>query len=387
MTEQTPPSATNAGLALWWRGEAAEPWLPLIAWARGQRLLPLLAWRAQRQGWALPQDVLDMARQARFRTEAHQALAARQLHALGELAEQLNLPLVVVKGAAMAQAYPHPWQRAYNDIDLLVAPETAPPLLDALRARGYHAIEESLGDRAWHLPGLSPAQGGLKLEIHTALAREHGNPTFTLAQWHERLIPWDAFPGLWLPDPVDHHLYNVHHAIVHHSFNLGLLPLADFKFWTQDWDAALWERLAQRAAEFELAHVVGLALALTAWFWDEPWPDAVAARFSVPPEAVLATMQRVASGELVQKMPHVWRDMPSRSLGGWLRYARLILLGDPATRVEATFKERLLFLLRRPFRLMHNHGATLWRLARGDTHTREVWRTEQQLQEWMLGGK
>lgn len=378
-------TVAHAGLALWLRGEALAPVPHLCAWAQSQRLLPLLAWRAQQRGGELPAEMAAAAHHARFETAARQALALQQLRALGALAPSLDSPLVLVKGAAIAQTYPQAWQRPYNDIDLLVAPETVPALLTALHGQGYQAIEETLGDRAWHLPGLFPARGGLKLEIHTALAREHGAPMFTLAQWRDTLIPWDAAPGLWLPAPVDHLLYNLHHALIHHGLSIGLLPLADVKFWVQDWDAAMWAQLAERATEYDLSRVTGLALALTAWFWDEPWPAIVHTHFPPPPPELVETAQQVISGGLVQKMPQVWRDLPARSPVGLLRYAGLILLGDPETRRELPFRERVLFFLRRPFRLLKNHGPTLWRLARGDTRTRKIWHTQRHLQEWMLG--
>ena len=63
------------GMALWWRGELPQSPAQGIAWARGQRLLPLLLWRAEQQGWVLPEAVLQGARRAGYGVQARQLLA------------------------------------------------------------------------------------------------------------------------------------------------------------------------------------------------------------------------------------------------------------------------------------------------------------------------
>ena len=373
-------------LTLWWRGETVLPIEDLAAWTHGQRLLPLLAWRAARQDWALPAPLIEAARRVRYRTEASQVLAAQQLQSLSEIARRSEIPIVVVKGAVVAQTYPEPWMRPYADVDLLIPQSAVPALLDAVREAGYRVMADMLGDRGWHLPPLQPGDGaGLKLEIHTSLAHERGQDMFAYEAWAGGLRPWPAFPGLWLPDPVDHALYLIHHAAVHHGFTIGGLPLADLKFWTLCWDAVQWDQLAAKAEACDLQRAVGIFLALAAWFWREPWPPEVTARFPLPTPGVLATAQRIVTGELAQKMPFIWRDLSERNLRGVLAYANLVLFGDPALRQGLPLKEKVLFYLRRPFRLLRNHGPTLWRLVRGDRRTRNAWYTQQELQEWMHG--
>lgn len=370
-------------LALWQRGDCALPERDLLAWAQGQRLLPLLLWRAQQSGWALPAALARTARDARYREQAQQMLAEDQLRALGALAQRLDIPLVLVKGACVARAYPETWLRPYTDIDLLIAEERLADFLPAVIDLGYTWMAATTGQRGWHLPPLAPQTTGLKLEVHTALAREKGRSLFTLEQWAAGLRPFTPFPGLWVPDPVDHALYLIHHAAVNHELTLGLLPFIDLKFWTQLWGEAEWQTMADRARVFDLRRATGLALALAAWVWDTPWPVATRQLFPLPPDEILMTAQRVVTGEHVQKLPRVWHDLPERNLRGLVKYLNLILLGDPVTRQALPPKEKLRFYLHRPFQLLTNHGPTLWRLVRGERRTRDAWRVQKKLQTWL----
>lgn len=377
---------TSPYLAFWQQGAVTLPEADLIAWANRQRLLPLWDWRAKQLAWEIPAALARAALAARYREQAPQTLAERQLCALGELAHALDIPLVLVKGAAIAQVYPAPWMRAYNDIDLLVAEENLTDFLPALTDLGYTWAEALSGQRGWHLPPLSPTDAGLKLEIHTALARDQGRSWFTLAQWRDGLRPFAAFPGLYVPDPVDHALYVIHHAIVHHVLTLGVLPFVDLKFWTQSWTLSDWQSLSAKAHSAGLPRAVALALALTAWVWEAPWPADVQQLFPPPPDAILTSAQHSVLGEGVQRVPQLWRDVPERSLRGFLKYAGLVLLGDPEMRRALPLGEKLRFYMHRPFQLLTRHGPALWRLVRGERQTRRTWRIQQRLQTWLRGG-
>jgi len=350
----------------------------LLAWATAHRLLPLLAWRATQQGWSLPTPLARAAQQARYQNQAQQALALRQLEGLGQLAQRLDIPSVLVKGAVVAQRYPSPWMRAYKDIDLLVAPSDASPLVSALRTQGYQM--KVTGMRGVHLPPLSPDSPGLRIEIHTSLIQ--GVDNFTFEQWQADLQSWGLFPGIQAPHPVDHFLYLVAH-LMKHRLNLGLLALADLKFWTADWSETAWQALAARAETSQMMPVVGLALSLAAWFWDEAWPTEVSMLFPSPPSDVMTTAQRIICGELVERMPAVWRDLPSRDLRGVLSYARVVLFGDSPARQQLQGWEKVGFLLRRPFGLLKHHGPALWRLLTRESGTQSAWKAQQQLSDWL----
>ncbi len=370
---------TEELLSLWWHGESDQPAPKLLAWATAHRLLPLIEWRANQRGWSLPTPLPRAAQQARYQNQAQQALALRQLKELGQLAQRLDMPIILVKGAVVAQRYPSPWMRVYKDIDLLVAPSDASPLVAALRAEGYQM--ETSGMRRWHMPPLLPKQPGLLIEVHTSLVRNFDD--FTFERWRDRLQNWNLFPSIQAPHPVDHFLYLIAHAMITHRLNAGLLSLADLKFWTADWSETEWHALAARAEAAQMTHVVGLALSLAEWFWDEAWPSEVAMLFPSPPAEVLTTAQRVICGELVQRMPAIWRDLPSRDLRGVLSYARVVLFGDSPARRQLQGWEKVAFLFRRPFGLLKHHGPALWRLLTRESGTQSAWKAQRQLYDWL----
>jgi hypothetical protein len=380
------PPTPDDYLALWWRGECCLPEDDLIAWARRQRLLPLLGWRVQERGWQLPEALTEAIRRTRMLVAVGQAITDQQLRALGETAQQLDIALVLVKGAAAAAAYPEPWMRPYGDIDLLVDEANAPRLLETLRAQGYTYAESAEGHRAWHFPPLVPPHQGARIEVHTALAREGGRLLFTPAQWQPDLRPLPLYPGLHAPGPADHVLYLIHHALVHHELLFGIQPYLDIGFWSESWVTDDWTALRSATQDAAMRNAVGLALALTAWLWQRPLPiDDVG--FRQPPLSLLARAEKTVTGTRAsQSLPHVWRDIPPRAQGGFLRYAALILYGDPAQLRGLTPKERVGYHLRRPGELLRNHGNSLWRLLRGDPAARATWRAQRELQTWLRGG-
>jgi hypothetical protein len=374
-------------LALWWRGEIRAPEPQLIAWARQARLLPLLGWRAQTQGWQLPEMLQEAIRRRRREVTVSQALAHEQLKDLGRASAELGIPVVLVKGAAAAERYPASWMRPYGDIDLLVTDGESSQFLEALKIQGYGLPKDALGNRHVHLPPLQRAPQEPWVEIHTSLARIQGQALFSVEGWKDGLLPSPSYPGLYTPDPADHLLYLVFHGVVQHELERSVQVLTDLKFWTEGWEDADWAELTAKAKEAGLLRAVGLATALAAWFWDEPQADEISGRFPAPPAALLARSQTaIIAVDERRPLPHVWQHLANRNLTGTLAYLRLVLLGDPSQREWMSARERLGYLLRRPGTLLHNYGATLRRLVKRDPDLRTAWRTQRELQSWLRGG-
>jgi hypothetical protein len=374
-------------LALWWHGEIRVPERELLKWARRERLLPLLGWRSQTQGWALPQTLDEAIHRRRREVTAGQLLMHEQLEAIGAIATECNIPVILVKGAAAAEAYPAAWMRPYGDIDLLVTEDDGSRLFRALKQHGYNQIESALGNRHVHLPPLQLTPEAPWVEIHTSLALRQGEALFTFKTWQAALRPSRRYPGLHVPHPADHLLYLIFHGIVQHEMERSVQVLTDLKFWTEDWKAEAWAILHEKATEAGLLRAVGLALALAAWFWDAPWPDEVSALFPTPPEPLLARSQAaISTPDAHGPLPHLWQHVISRDLAGTLAYLRLVLLGDPAQQQWMSAQERLRYFLRRPGTLLRNYGATLRRLLEGDPELRAAWRTQRELQTWLREG-
>lgn len=361
--------------ARFWRtGEVAIPADALIAWARAQRLLPLIGWRAEREGWTLPDALRDATQGARYRQAAKQTLVDRQLRSLAALVRETSLNVAVVKGPVVAEAYPSPELRPHGDIDLFVTEAETLELVDLLHRAGYQA--KVIGDRSTHLPPMEPPDAGLRVEVH-GLPYAH----FDFAP----LQRWTAYPGLWRPDPVAHFVYLAHHAVERHELHSGLLHLIDLKFWTAAWTSEEWRRARALAEVLGHRRMVGLALALLPLAW--PGEDLALPHdlFPAPPEQVLAAGARIVFGHEPGLMPHLGRDLHERTLRGWLRYAQLVLLGDPQVRRGLPWTEKVRFYLRRPFRLLKNYAPLFLRLLRGDRKSRDALQRQRDLMAWVRG--
>ncbi len=372
-------------LRYWWYGQLEGSPEALITWSRAARLLPLLGWRAQEQGWPLPDGLVQAARHERYAETARQQLACAQLQKLGVLAREQHFTPVIIKGPVVAAAYPDPSLRTYNDLDLLLPLEQAEPFMAALLKDGYRMSTD--GQRSYHFPPLKPPQQGYNLEIHTALRHENDVGLFTFADLVGFVRPWQGMPELLTLEPVYHALYMVYHQLERHQLSMGALPLADLYFWTRSWTGVEWVALAQRALVHDLTRSMRLALALTAWFWDEPWPEWVTERFPPPEPRVLELGKQLVVGELGGHTPQLWRDLPEKNARGWLAYGWMLLRGNPAVLSTLSWSQRLRFYLSRPFSLVKFHGPTLWRLLRGDRRTRATLAAQNTLMDWLNGVK
>lgn len=374
-------------LALWWRGEIRRPVTELITWARRQRLLPLLGWRAQQLGWELPAAMTEAIRRSRMAVAAQQALTHQQLRTLGEIAQHLAIPVVLVKGAAAAEAYPEPWMRPYGDIDLLIDEVNASPYLKALRDNGYQDVAGTPGTRHEHLPPLMDPNTGGWVEIHTSLAWIQNRSLFTLSSWADRLRPIANSPGLYAPNPMDHTLYLLFHGIVQHDLERSVQVLTDVWFWTEHWDEREWHKMRSLAEATEMLYAVGLGIELTAWFWGENRYREARMLFPSPPPSLIAMAQRTLVGlPSREHLPHIWRRVPDISPRSLLAFVSSMLFGDSAEIHGTTMRGRLSLFGKRTTYLVRNYSLAMWRLLRGDPATRAAWHAQRDLQAWLRQG-
>jgi hypothetical protein len=322
----------------------------------------------------LPDALCEAAQTARYRQTARQGLAERQLCSLAELAREIDSPVVVVKGPVVAHAYPSPELRSYGDIDLFVEASATSTLAALLERAGYRALVT--GDRSTHLTPMEPPAAGFRVEVH-------GLPydDFSFAP----LQPWQRYPGLWAPDHVQHFLYLVHHAVWRHELSSGLLHLVDLKFWTATWTDAEWMKAQALAENRGCERMVGLALALLPLTGLVMLTSEPQYLFPSPPQAIVDAAGHVIMGDKPCVMPRLGRDLEDRSVRGWLRYAKLVLLGDPRTRQNLSWPEHLLFYVRRPFRLLKNYAPLFLRLLRRDPQSRRAMERQNDLMTWLRG--
>ena len=285
------------------RAPPADPDWPTIAtMAAAHRLEPLLAWRADTGGWAVPEAVASAWNAARrgaaLKTLGFQAA----LRLAGERLDAAGIGWVTLKGVALAwRDYPAPELRPMRDIDLLVARRDVLRAAEVLAAVGFvmpqaderadaAAIAEALRQDK-HLPPLEHAGLGVTLELHHALSDAPERHGYHLPQLDPETMlagrTMLAIGGAAVACPASQDLlaHLMVHALYGHRLDCGPLVLADIHFLlaTREID---WGGFVAKAAAQGWERGAALLLALTARHFG-PQPYVLPA----PPEAILAAAQ------------------------------------------------------------------------------------------------
>lgn len=377
---------TSPYTRFWHTGQIDIPVEALIAWARAQRLLPLIGWRAEQEGWSLPKPLFEAAQVARYRLAACQTLADRQLRSLAALAQETSLEVAVVKGPVVAEAYPSSNLRIHQDLDLLVARSDIKDLIALLKQAGYSFVMD--GMRGWHLPPMLPPDAGFELDVHAALARDqHGKGMFTWQDWKHSLQSWPSYRALRYPSSVEHVLYLIHHLVIHHHFEMGVLPLLDLLYMTEDWPFSAWQNLLDSAERMGMRRDVGLCLHLMTWWLGDERFEKLQNLFPEPPSSVLSISQGLLLGVLQTANVKIERDVASGSVGAWLRHGWRVLFGDPLSMYGMTWLDRLRFYVHRPLHVLHKYVS--WAADNEDRkrNSPAAHKAQRDLMTWLRGGQ
>jgi hypothetical protein len=162
--------------ALWWGRSDVRPSEPLaepeLDEICRQRLAPLLLSALA----AAPTNLIDAESIAALRRDAFRRAISANL-AIGQSQQALkaltaaSVPYAVTKGPGIARLYPHPGQRVFSDIDVLVPPERFDEALQALADLGFEEpvdirqVREVVGRRCREAINLATAAGG-SIDLH-----------------------------------------------------------------------------------------------------------------------------------------------------------------------------------------------------------------------------
>jgi hypothetical protein len=206
-----------------------------------------------------------------LRIAHHAVLVSGWLH-------EADIPHAVIKGPAMAAAYPNA-DREFVDLDLLVAPEDMRRAITELERHGATVLEDEgwprndgIGELALGLPSGVAVDLHADLVHHADVRRQFRFPAEPLlARATTVTVLGHELPTL---DPEDSCAYIALHAVISGGHRL---------VWLADLDALVrqqridWATLVARARQARLALVVGVMLARTATVLGTPVPaDALA---------------------------------------------------------------------------------------------------------------
>lgn len=325
----------------------------LVQQALAQGVAPLLYSRLRGES-RLPPACLEPLRQAYYATAAHNARLLHELEAiLGALAAA-GIPVLLLKGAALAQAvYDNPAVRPMGDVDLLVRPADVDAALQALAGLGYvpqHHEPAAGSTRTYENELLLGRPGGIPLEVHWSffdspyyqhrLGMEWFWETAVPVAPGTETLPAGAAHGPPLPERGNDHrraaaarmlgpeaqvLHLCAHLLLHHGAaeQLRLLWLHDIaEVLVRYRDRLDWEALLTQAQRFELVLPLQQLLPRLAAEWRVPLPAAVLARLARlrPSKGESRTLAELTS-------PHrpparrLWADL--RATPGWRRRLRM----------------------------------------------------------------
>lgn len=246
--------------------------------ARDHGVLPLIAWKLRRSGVALSES---LERETRL-DAAHEAIRRRELDALLERFASAGVPIVVIKGGALARTlYAHSMLRPRCDTDLLIDRERLHEAESVLRDAGYAVEEDSCGEtirrqRSWSRVGALSMRHSIDLHWSLSNRQRYAN-VLPAAEIHARGVPISG--SVRVPCTVDALLIAAVHLIGHHSAEHRLIWLYDIHLLHAAMSEDELEDVAARARNGRMALALDAALALALrWLGDgrqapEPSPS------------------------------------------------------------------------------------------------------------------
>lgn len=272
------PRTSRAGLA----GLTPEVWVGLAELAATQQVAPLLYHKLGARGML----ELAPAPTAERLAASYQANALRTMQIYRQLAEiagiaaERAIPLVALKGVALAgPVYGNIALRPMGDIDLLAPAGQAEELYAALLEAGYKPIDAAgLGAHLpQHLPTLGRAGSVCPVELHWRLGTAEDHYHIPLDEiWASPgplELPGCRLLGLGAEELL---LYLCIHATYHHELiGVGARPLCDLAQLLSVRGAELdWASLSERAGRWRCERGVALALRLAHELVGAPVPPA-----------------------------------------------------------------------------------------------------------------
>lgn len=247
---------------------------------------------------ALPPDAFATLKKSYYQNASANHIRLEELSRLGRCLAQENIPLLVLKGGALAQtAFPDSALRFMGDLDVAVPPEQIRPALDIFQREGYTLQSDRqepenprlLQEGGWHLI-LSKIVWGKQvlIELHWPLRRQVlVNQLSYLDVDHiwQTAIPLDVDNNLWQPAPAVMLLHLCLHAGLQHRFtDLGVRHYVDLDRLVRlvGDEPHFWNTFAALVIQADARHTSAFCLSLSASLLGTPIPAGALAPIQPP---------------------------------------------------------------------------------------------------------
>jgi len=377
-----------------------EEWSAVPALAGQHGVAPLVYQRLKQLSVVLPGELAEELKRAYLRNAARNMSLYQELGKLLQRLQELNIPIIALKGAHLAEAvYDNIGLRTMGDIDLLARKDDLLRIDKELLALGY-----KVHSQCTHHIHYAPPKNGFPVEIHWVLIAEQ-EFTFQIdveGLWSRaQPLTLAQMPALAL-SPEDLLLHLCLHT-AKHVYDMRIRMLCDIDEVVRCYGAGLdWQEISTRARQWGITRAVYVVLQLAQELLEVTVPaDWLASlqpvgfderHLTLVRRQILATR---VDGNIAQTTPAVARLWGTKGLRG-----RIAMLGDKLLPSRDTIA--LMYLvpanswrvyLYYPVRwkdVLARHGATLWRLVRGDPQTQAAAARANQvtaLRDWLMGLK
>lgn len=265
-------------------GIDARAWTQLLGVARAEQLIGSLAHRVD--GLDIPDAAAGVLADARDIAAAHRTRALWEAEMARRALSPLEIPLILLKGAAFAAAGLAAGQgRSIGDLDILVPRAALDAAERALIAAGWEWVKPDPYDDAYYrrwmheLPPLIHRDRDAMIDVHHTILPLTARPKPRAAALIADAVPLGN--GLSVLSREDMVIHAAAHLFADGDLSGGLRNLWDIDRLVREFsedDAAFGDTLRARAASHDLTRPVQRALRLSARLYHTPVRDAARPR-------------------------------------------------------------------------------------------------------------
>lgn len=287
----------------------------------GDGLGPLLYQRFKNAPELLPAATFDQFKRAYYQNLSANHIRLQELERIGRHLGQRDIPLLILKGAALATTIYHdPALRFMGDLDVAVPPDQAQEALTLLQADGYELEEhteletaglaetELLRQQGWHVRLVRAVHGKkVDLEFHWPLRQQvlvNQVAHLDVQQVWATAVPLKSEANLWQPAPAMMLLHLCLHTGFQHRFSdLGLRHYLDIDRLLRAYrhEPGWWELFVTQANTARASHASYFCLLLTQRLLGTPLPAAVMAALQPPPWKRRLFDQRFTTADAINR--------------------------------------------------------------------------------------
>lgn len=246
---------------------SAQDWQAVALLAEQHELAPLLHHRLKAAHVKLPDEVQGSLRQAYLKNTARNTILLHELDRLLQQFQQAEIPVIVLKGAHLAQAvYASPGLRVMGDLDLLVPYTKIEPAIALLQTCGFKSERPFWPDvdGAMHYHAPAAVKALTMVELHWNLAGDSRPIQIDVQELWGQKQPFGAYPpGIFALCPTHLVLHLAAHASYGHRFRHQLRTLCDLAVVLEQMAGSLdWRGLQETCMRWQAERGVYLALRL-----------------------------------------------------------------------------------------------------------------------------